>query len=688
MIQRSTIDRVFETARVEEVIGEFVTLKKAGSNFKGLSPFTDEKSPSFMVSPVKQIWKDFSTGKGGNSVTFLMEHEHFSYPEAIRYLAKKYNIEIEEEEQTDEQKEAADERESMYLVSKFAQDYYHETLTTNPKGIAIGLSYFKERGFTDETIKKFKLGYNLDEWSALTDTAIRKGYELQYLEKTGLTIVKENNKQFDRFKGRVMFPIQSMSGRILGFGGRILTNDKKAAKYLNSPESAIYHKSKLLYGIYQSKQAISKEDNCFLVEGYTDVISMHQAGVQNVVASSGTALTPDQIRLVRRLTPNITVLFDGDAAGMRASIRGIDLILEQGMNVKVLTFPEGDDPDSFAKKVSTQELKDYLAHNAQDFINFKVSLLMGEAKNDPVKKAGLIRDIVTSISKIPDNIQREVYVQECARILEISESVLFNELAQISKKNEREAYQKKQQARRQQERTKQPSGMPATQKSDAHSDEEAYFQHMIAEQQGAAPTVAPGQKTNNINTLDLLEKEIIKILLLYGNQQVDFVDYVEEPDKFGHVVLVKDEYSNIVSQELYLQLQDDEIELANPIFKKIFDEITIRLNQEAPISIEELTSHKDVEISQVVTDILMDDEKHILSDWESKEIYVTTKEEKLPKLVPDAIWNLRRVLIELKIKELIGEISKPETNRESTLELVVNYTELKKKLFEKLNRIL
>ena len=688
MIQRSTIDRVFETARVEEVIGEFVSLKKAGSNFKGLSPFTDEKSPSFMVSPVKQIWKDFSTGKGGNAVTFLMEHEHFSYPEAIRYLAKKYNIEIEEEEQSDEQKEAADERESMYLVSNFAKDYYHDVLMNHPKGKAIGLSYFKERGFSDETIKKFSLGYNLDDWSAFTDTAIRKGYDMTYLEKTGLTIVKDNNKQFDRFKGRVMFPIQSMSGRVLGFGGRILKADKKAAKYLNSPESEIYHKSKVLYGIYHAKQSISKEDRCYLVEGYTDVISMAQAGVENVVASSGTALTPDQIRLVRRLTPNITVLFDGDAAGIRASLRGIDLILEQGMNVKVLIFPEGDDPDSFSKKVSTEELKEYLDKNAQDFINFKVSLLMEEAQSDPVKKAGLIRDIVTSISKIPDNIQREVYVQECSRIMEISETVLFNELAQIGKKNEREAYQKSQQEQRQQARQqkRESSAVEKATTNSAQADEEAYFNMRVSQEKGTSSV--KGKKASEINTLDILEKEIIKILLLYGNKQVDFVDYIEEPNKFGHVVLVKDEYSNFVSQELYLQLQDDEIELANPIFKKIFDEITIRLNQEEPISIEELTSHKDVEISQVVTDILMDDEKHILSDWESKEIFVTSKEDQLPKMVPDAIWNLRRVLIELKIKELIQEISNPEGNRESILEMVVNYTELKKKLFEKLNRIL
>lgn len=433
MISRSTIDRVFESARVEEVIGEFVQLKKSGSNFKGLSPFVDEKSPSFMVSPVKQIWKDFSTGKGGNAISFLMEHEHYSYPEAIKWLAKKYNIEIEETEQTSEEKAQMNERESMFMVSTYAKDYFHDIILNTNKGKAIGLSYFKERGFRDDTIKTFELGYCLDEWDGFTKAALKKGYDLKYLASTGLTIVKET-KQFDRFKGRVMFPIHSMSGRILGFGGRILTADKKAAKYLNSPESDIYHKSKILYGLYQAKKEIAKQDNCYLVEGYTDVISFHQSGVENVVASSGTALTPDQIRLVNRLTKNITVLFDGDAAGIRASIRGIDLILEQGMNVKVVQFPDGEDPDSFAKSHSTTELKAYLEESSKDFIEFKVSLLLKESNNDPVKKAGVIRDIVTSISKIPDGIQREVYVQECARIMDISERVLFSELAQLLKK--------------------------------------------------------------------------------------------------------------------------------------------------------------------------------------------------------------------------------------------------------------
>ena len=386
LISRQTIDAVFEASRVEEVIGDFVQLKKSGSNFKGLSPFTDERSPSFMVSPVKQIWKDFSSGKGGTAVSFLMEHEHFTYPEAIRYLAKKYNIEIEETEQTDEEKAAVDVRESMFLVNTFAAEYFEKKLNKSEEGRTIALSYFIERGFTPETIKVFQLGYSPDTWQAFTDKALDKGYKLEFLEQTGLTIIKED-KKFDRFKGRVMFPIHSLSGRVLGFGGRILGNSKSAAKYLNSPESAVYSKSKVLYGIYFAKQQIAKEDNCYLVEGYTDVIQMHQRGITNVVASSGTALTPDQIRLINRLTNNITVLFDGDAAGARAAMRGIDLILEQGMNVKVCSFPDGEDPDSFAKKHPKAVIETYLQENAKDFITYKANLLVAEAQNDPVKKS-------------------------------------------------------------------------------------------------------------------------------------------------------------------------------------------------------------------------------------------------------------------------------------------------------------
>jgi len=650
MISRSTIDRVFETARVEEVIGEFVQLKKAGSNFKGLSPFTDEKSPSFMVSPVKQIWKDFSTGKGGNAVSFLMEHEHYSYPEAIKFLAKKYNIEIEETVQSDQEKEQMNERESMFLVSNFAKDYFQDVLLNSTQGKAIGLSYFKERGFREDIIKKFDLGYCLDTWDSFTNEALKKGYDIKYLASTGVTIVREN-KQFDRFKGRVMFPIHSMSGRILGFGGRTLSSDKKTAKYVNSPESDIYHKSKILYGIYQAKKEIAKQDNCFLVEGYTDVISFYQSGIENVVASSGTALTSDQIRLVNRLTKNITVLFDGDAAGIRASIRGIDLILEQGMNVKVVTFPDGEDPDSFAKKHSEVALREYLEESSQDFINFKVSLLMKEASNDPVKKAGLIRDIVTSISKIPDSIQREVYVQECSRIMEISERVLFSELAQLISKNTKD-FNKNQQ-----------------------KDKQSF--EVVKKQT---------EQLKEVDSLFILEREIIRILLLFGNQETDFVDFIEVEDEEGIMHLEKEKYTNQVSKELYLNLQDDEIEFSNEIFQSIYYEMIHQLNQEDKIEMEAFINHPNTNISSIVTSILMDDEKYTLSDWERKNIFVTDSEEVLSKLVTDAILNLRRILIDKKIQQLINP--KEGASVENTdLEMIQNYTELKKRLYSKLMRV-
>ena len=677
MISRETIDRVFETARVEEVIGEFVQLKKAGSNFKGLSPFSEERTPSFMVSPVKQIWKDFSTGKGGNVVSFLMEQEHYSYPEAIRYLARKYNIEIDEIEQTDEQKQQADERESMFLVSEFARDYFHKNLMEDPQGKAIGLSYFIERGYTEETIKKFQLGYSLNEWEAFTSEALNKGYNLKYLESTGLTIVKQdsqnpnNTKQFDRFKGRVMFPIHSMSGRVLGFGGRILTNDKKAAKYLNSPDSDIYHKSNVLYGIHYAKQTIAREDNCYLVEGYTDTITLNQCGIENVVSSSGTALTENQIRLINRLTKNITILFDGDAAGIRASIRGIDLILEQGMNVRVLMFPDGDDPDSYAKKVSQEDLKEYLENNSQDFINFKVSLLMEEAKNDPVKKAGLIRDIVISISKIPDRIQREVYIQECSRIMDISENVLFNELAQIDTKLKREA-------------SKNTSRGTSSFNSGNRPDPNEPPMDVLYPEMKLQKT----PQFEKVNELQKYEREIIKILLLYGNNEVDFVDFVEEGEVDGRDfhALKKEHFQNLVSKEIYLNLQDDEVEFTDETFKQIYYDVINQLNQNKNISVDVLVNHTNPKISSLVTNILMDDEKHILSNWERKDITVKSKESDLSKMVLDAIYNLRRVLIEEKISSLIANINE-ESEREQILETVVNYTGLKQRLFERLNRV-
>ncbi len=655
MITRETIDKVFETARVEEVIGDFVQLKRAGSNFKGLSPFSDERSPSFMVSPVKQIWKDFSSGKGGSVVTFLMEHEHFTYPEAIRYLANKYNIEIVESEVSQEDKAEANEKESMYLVSEFAKTYFHDTLLNTEEGKAIGLSYFKERGFTNETIAKFGLGYSPDTWDALTVEALSKGYQLEYLEKTGLTIVRDDGKQFDRFKGRVMFPIQSLSGRILGFGGRILTNDKKAAKYLNSPESDIYHKSKVLYGIFHAKQAIAKQNNCYLVEGYTDVIQMHQAGIENVVASSGTALTPDQIRLVNRLSKNITVLFDGDAAGLRASIRGIDLILEEGMNVKVCTFPDGDDPDSFARKNSYDDLVAYLENNAKDFIQFKASLLMNEAQNDPIKKAELIRDMVVSISKIPDRIKREIYIQECSRIMDISEQVLLNTLAQLVQKDISEAGKKLKQ-------------------------EQKAFEVVKNEAQ------SPQEK---INIIYELERKIIEILLLYGAIEADFDDFILKANEEGEMIEEKETNTVKVYQRIYLSLQEDEVELANPVFKEVYNNLIAYFNQNEEFNIEQYLMQLPEEHSEIVTDILMLEEKELLHNWEAKHIYVKSKEQNVSQYVSETIVSLREYLINKLIMDLMNSYKDAnEENEQDEVKSAINdYNKLKVNLTNKIGRI-
>ncbi|THD31675.1 DNA primase [uncultured Flavobacterium sp.] len=654
MIAKTTIDTVFETARVEEVIGDFVQLKRAGSNFKGLSPFSDERSPSFMVSPVKQIWKDFSSGKGGNVVAFLMEHEHFTYPEAIRYLAKKYNIEIEETEQSQEEKAEANEKESMYLVSEFAKRYFHDILLNNEEGQAIGYSYFKERGFTNETIRKFELGYSPDTWDALTKEALGKGYKLEYLEKTGLTIVKED-KQFDRFKGRVMFPIQSMSGRTLGFGGRILGNDKKAAKYMNSPESDIYHKSKVLYGIFYAKQSIAKLDNCYLVEGYTDVIQFHQAGIENVVASSGTALTSDQIRLINRLTKNITVLFDGDAAGLRASIRGIDLILEEGMNVKVCTFPQGEDPDSFARKNSYEELVRYLDTNAKDFIQFKASLLMDESQNDPVKKAGLIRDMVTSISKIPDRIQREIYLQETARIMDISEQVLVNTLAQLIQKDVVETGKKQKQ-------------------------EQKAFEVVKNENPAQA---------QRIDVLYELERKIIEILLLYGNKTEEFEDVILRANEEGEIEEVTEKKEYKVYQRIYLSLQEDEVELANPLFREIYNDMVNYFHQNESFNTEHYLMHLAPELAQEVTDILMHEEREVLHNWEGQNIIVKQKDQTIEQYVSETILTLRWYLVDRIIEELKGSItSGPDSDNTETLSMAMDYYKLINSFSSKLGRVM
>ena len=649
MISKRTIEKVFETARVEEVIGDFVQLKKSGSNYKGLSPFTEERTPSFMVSPAKQIWKDFSSGKGGTVITFLMEHEQYSYPEAIKYIANKYNIEVEETERTQEQISQDNEKESLFLVSDFAKNYFIKNLFEE-EGKTVALSYLKERNFNDEIIQKFEIGYSVNAKDNFSKAAIHAGYKLNFLEKTGLTIVKEN-ENIDRFRGRVVFPIRSMSGRILGFGGRILGSSKNIAKYINSPESLIYQKSKVLYGIFESKQSIVKNDNCFLVEGYTDVIKMHQCGISNVVASSGTALTENQIRLINRLTKNITVVFDGDAAGSRAALRGIDLILEQGMNVKICNLPEGDDPDSFVSNKNLEEVQSYLNKNSKDFIVYKASLLLDDSENDPVKKAAVIRDMVESISKISDYIKRELYIKECSSIMNISEQVLYSTLAQIAKKDFNNLKKK-----------------PVKE-----------FEPISI--------VKSDKKKSQVNKLYELERKIIEILILYGNDLIDFEEEVFLQSKDGGSTRKNSKRSLKVFEKIYMDLHIDEMEFSNDNFKNIYFRIIECFNENKEINIDKFINELSEEQQLEVTNIVMDNEKYFLHDWEKNNIYPKRKKDTLAQLTIETVLNLRCFLIDKKVNGFRDEVKENQLDK-NNLEEVINYSKLKKLLSEKLNRVL
>lgn len=647
MISKSTVDLVFETARLEEVIGDFVQLKKSGSNFKGLSPFSNEKTPSFMVSPAKQIWKDFSSGKGGNVVSFLMEHEHFTFPEAIKFLAKKYNIEVEETQQTNEQKEAESLRESIHAVTDFAQSFFSKMLTETQDGKNIGLAYFQERGFTAESIDRFHLGYSPDDWDAFTNAALDAGFQEVFLVSSGLTI-KKGEKQFDRFKGRVMFPIHSMSGRVMGFGGRILKQDKQAAKYVNSPESEVYQKSKVLYGLFQAKQHIAKQSNCYLVEGYTDVIQMHQAGIQNVVSSSGTALTSDQVRLIRRLTDSITLLFDGDTAGLRAAMRGVDIILEAGMQVSICTFPNGEDPDSFVRNHQLTEVKQFLENNTVDFIQFKAKLLAEEGKNEPIRKAETIREIVQSISIIPDAIRREVYIQSCASLMNISEDVLFSTLAQLLQKGQQSPQVRK------------------------------LNQMQVVN--------VPKQKVDHRFEL---ERNIISLLLLYGQEEVSFEDVVMQSDDEGKIVLTSTEISAKVYEKIYLDLQQDEVELSTQNFRELYHSLLSIFNAQKPLVIDTFLQELSPEQSELVSSIIMNDENNVLHDWERKNIVIKDKKTEIGRWLQQTILNLRCLLIQEKIGELQNQTTKShiETHRE-ILEEVNDYVGLKKNLSKRLDRVI
>ena len=644
MISKTTIDKVFEQSLVEEVVGEFVQLKKSGSNYKGLSPFSNEKTPSFVVSPVKQIWKDFSSGKGGNAVAFLMEHEHFTYPEAIKYLARKYNIEIEETQVSSLDKEKASEKESLFIVSEYAKDFFSDTLFNSIEGKSIGFSYFKERGFSDETIKKYDLGYLPDKLNYFSKEAIANGYDPVFLEKSGLSIF-QNKKSIDRFRGRVIFPIHSMSGRILGFGGRILNNQLKTAKYLNSPESLIYNKSKILYGIFYAKQDIAKLDNCFIVEGYTDVIQLHQKGIKNVVSSSGTALTIDQITLIRRLTSNVTMLFDGDKAGVNATLRGIDIILTAGLNVNVCSFPNGEDPDSYSQDKSYVEIDDYLKNNSKDFIQFKASILAQNSKNDPISKANTINEIINSISIIPDRIKQEIYVKHCSSIMDISEEVLFNSLAQKTK-NEIHSISKKR----------------------------------IAKVQKAT-------KNKDVDLLFELEKKIIEILLLYGSKEENFEELILKNDEDGNVVLEPTTVNSLVYEKIFLDLQQDEIEFTNESFKIIYEKIINEFQKNQKLILEVFLNSLNQDLANHVTGILMNEDQYELHDWLSKNIFVKHKDKVISQLVSETILSLRTFLINKKVEELKEE-TKHSLENNKILEEIGEYHKLKTILSKKLNRVL
>lgn len=648
MISKRTIEKVFETALVEEVIGDFVQLKKSGSNYKGLSPFTEERTPSFMVSPAKQIWKDFSSGKGGTVITFLMEHEQYTYPEAIRYIANKYNIEVEETQRTPEQVSDDNEKESLFLVSEYAKNYFKKNLFSD-EGKTVALSYLKERKFDDEVIGKFEIGYSVNNNNDFSKDALSAGYKINFLEKTGLTIVKDSSN-IDRFRGRIIFPIKSMSGRILGFGGRILGSSKNIAKYINSPESLIYQKSKVLYGIYEGKQSIVKNDNCFLVEGYTDVIKMHQCGITNVVASSGTSLTENQIRLINRLTKNITVVFDGDAAGSRAALRGIDLILENGMNVKICNLPENDDPDSFVTNKKLKEVESYFEENSKDFIVYKASLLLGNSENDPVKKAGVIRDMVESISKISDHIKREIYIKECSNIMDISEQVIYSTLAQIIKKDFNNKKKK-----------------PLKQ-----------FEPISI--------VKPNKKKNHVDKLYELERKIIEILLLYGNELIDFEEEVFSKNEDGISETKLSSRSLKVFEKVYMDLHVDEMEFSNQDFKNIYFNIIDCFNEYKEINIDKFINQLSEKQQLEVTNIVMDNEKYFLHDWKKNNIYPKTKQDTLSQFTVETILNLRCYLIDKKVNGF--KESYENSINSNLLEEVVNYSNLKKLLSEKLNRVL
>ncbi len=607
MIDQPTIQKILDAAEIVDVISEFVPLKKRGVNYLGLCPFHNEKTPSFTVSPSKEIFKCFGCGKAGNSVNFIMEHEHLTYPEALKYLAKKYNIEVVEKEKTLEEIEKQNERESLLVVSAYAARQFTENLFQSDEGISVGLTYFKERGFRQTTLKKFEVGYSFEQRDSFSKKALEDGYKQDFLVKTGLS-VQHDDHIFDRFSGRVMFPIHSLSGQVLGFGGRVLKTDAKTAKYLNSPESEIYHKSRILYGVFQARKAIMQEDKCYLVEGYTDVMSVHEAGIENVVASSGTSLTQEQVRLIKKFTQNITILYDGDAAGIKASLRGIDLVLEEGMNVRIVLLPDGEDPDSYSKKVSNEEFAKYIGEHETDFIRFKTRLLLAEADNDPVMKANLIKDIVKSIAVIPEAIIRTVYIKECSNVLEVSEPVLYHE---VNKIRQQKSFQ---------ERNKYPAPEDLP--------------------------VPPPQKIAAIKpsiTSYYSEKEIIRLLLKYGSMEIERKRNIENGEE--EIITVID--------YIVKEITADELSFDDAVLGKIFSDFRFYSEQGLFPGDKHFVKHEDPDISGISAELLAD--SHELSRiWKSKQTFVETEEMKLREIVPDAVLKFKSDKIMEYRKEIMA----------------------------------
>lgn len=666
MIDQQTIARIQDTAQIVDVVSDFVTLRKRGVNYVGLCPFHDDRTPSFYVSPAKNICKCFACGEGGSAVHFVMKHEQMSYHEALKFLAKKYHIEVIEKELTNEEKQAQSDRDSMFILNEFARDYFVKTLHETPEGKAVGLSYFRERGFRDDIIKKFQLGYGLEQRDAFSAEAQRAGYKREFLVKTGLSFGDDNKPLFDRFRERVIFPVHTLSGKVVAFGGRILKKAEKLAKYVNSPESEIYSKSNELYGIFFAKNAIMKAEKCFLVEGYTDVLSMHQAGVENVVSSSGTALTHGQIRMIRRFSENITVLYDGDAAGIKAALRGIDLLLENGMNVKVVLLPDGEDPDSFARKQNAEQFNGFIAQNEQDFIRFKTNLLLQEAGNDPIKKAALITDIVQSIALIPDNIKRAVYIQETAILLNTREKVLITAVNKLRIRN----YEKR----------KEESDRAESKNSVRNSE-------ILSEQNVISPTklVSAG------NPYERAEREIIRYVIRYGTLPI-FVKYevekIKEEGKETEVEVAIEEGPTVV-EFIAFDFERDNIHFTNDLYRRIFDEASQKLNDTSFMCDKYFSTHPDPEINRLATDLISD--KYQLSKIHAKSIGESEDEKSsrlrernsLDKLVVRATTELKNAHIMQMIKDVKKAIVSADSEEQMELMMQLRQLQDLKKMLAK-----